>query len=39
MDINLQNGSRFQTIIIGGGIAGVAAATELTKKNQKVAIL
>lgn len=36
---NLKDGSRFQTIVIGGGIAGVAAAVQLAKSGQHVAIL
>lgn len=35
----LQNGTRFDTIVIGGGMGGVTAAVELAKIGQRVAIL
>ena len=34
----LSSGLRFDTIVVGGGIAGVAAAVELSKAGQKVAL-
>lgn len=36
---NLVNGSSYETVVIGGGIAGVTTAVELAKKGQKVAVL
>lgn len=33
-----QNGQKFDTIIVGGGIAGVASAVELSRAGQRVAI-
>jgi phytoene dehydrogenase-like protein len=36
--IPLQNGAEFDTIVIGGGIGGIAAAVELGKAGQNVAI-
>ena len=35
----LQNGLKFDAIIVGGGMAGVSAAVELAKSGKKVAIL
>jgi phytoene dehydrogenase-like protein len=34
-----QSGGHYETIVIGGGIAGVTAAVEVAKSGQKVAIL
>lgn len=34
----LQNGAKFDTVVIGAGMAGVAAAVELAKAGQKVAL-
>lgn len=34
----LSNGLKFDSIVVGGGMAGVAAAVELAKAGQKVAV-
>lgn len=36
--IQLQNGLKFDSIVVGGGLAGVTAAVELAKAGQKVAL-
>jgi cation diffusion facilitator CzcD-associated flavoprotein CzcO len=33
------NGTHFDTIVVGGGIAGVTAAVELSKLGENVAVL
>lgn len=35
----LENGAKYDTVVIGGGIAGVAAAADLANAGQRVAIL
>lgn len=35
----LENGAKYDTVIIGGGIAGVAAAVELANAGQRVVVL
>lgn len=35
----IKNGSSYDTIVIGGGIAGIKAAVDIANSGQKVAVL